>query len=72
MLITHGTVDDEDLPERTEEFVADARAAGIEVDVHWCEGAGHGLVNEVCTDDYGTWVLDFFTAAVEGAERQAS
>jgi len=64
MLITHGTADVEDLPERTEEFVADAEAAGIPVQLHWCEGAGHGLVVSVCTDAYGQWVLDFFTAAV--------
>ena len=64
LLITHGTADDEDLPERTEELIAAAEAQGIAVELHWCEGAGHGMVIDVCTDDYATWVLDFFSAAV--------
>ena len=63
LLITHGTADDENLPERTEQFVADARAAGLSVDLQWCQGAGHGLVDDVCPDDYATWVRDCFTAA---------
>jgi fermentation-respiration switch protein FrsA (DUF1100 family) len=63
LLITHGTADDEDEPARTEQFVADATAAGLAVDLHWCEGAGHGQVVDVCTDDYAAWVRDFFTAA---------
>lgn len=63
MLVTHGTADDEDLPERTEEFVADAVAAGIPVTLQWCEGAGHGRVDDVCPDDYASWVRDFFLTA---------
>jgi pimeloyl-ACP methyl ester carboxylesterase len=63
LLVTHGTADDEDLPERTEEFVADAVAAGIPVEQHWCEGAGHGRVDDVCPADFATWVRDFFIAA---------
>jgi pimeloyl-ACP methyl ester carboxylesterase len=66
LLITHGTADDEDLPERTEELIAAAEAASIALEVHWCEGAGHGLVIDVCTADYATWVRDFFTVAAEG------
>jgi uncharacterized protein len=65
LLITHGRLDDEDLPERTEELVATAEAAGISVELHWCDGAGHGRVIDVCTDDYATWVRDFFTAAMD-------
>ena len=67
LLITHGTADDEDLPERTEQFVADATAAGLQVELHWCEGAGHGRVDDVCPDDYAVWVRDFFTAAAAAA-----
>jgi dipeptidyl aminopeptidase/acylaminoacyl peptidase len=63
VLVTHGTADDEDLPERTEELVADAVAAGIPVSLHWCEGAGHGRVDDVCPDEYATWVRDFFLTA---------
>lgn len=63
LLVTHGTADDENLPERTEELVADAAAAGIPVELHWCEGAGHGRVDDVCPDDYARWIRDFFIAA---------
>jgi pimeloyl-ACP methyl ester carboxylesterase len=63
LLITHGTADDQDLPPRTEQFVRDAKAAGISVELHWCEGAGHGQVVDVCRDDFAIWVFDFFTAA---------
>jgi pimeloyl-ACP methyl ester carboxylesterase len=63
MLVTHGTADDEDVPERTEQLVADAAAAGIPVELHWCEGAGHGRVDDVCPDEFGTWIRDFFSAA---------
>lgn len=64
LLLTHGTADDEDLPERTEEFFADATAAGLPIALQWCDGAGHGVVIDVCTDAYAGWVRDFFTAAV--------
>ena len=61
MLLTHGTADDEDLPHRTEAFAADAEAAGIPVELHWCEGAGHGHVDDVCPDDFARWLHDFFS-----------
>ena len=61
MLLTHGTADDEDLPHRTESFAADAAAAGIPVELQWCEGAGHGHVNDVCSEDFAAWIDDFFT-----------
>lgn len=64
LLVTHGTADDENLPERTEEFVADAIAAGLSVELQWCDGAGHGLVDDVCPDEYATWVRDFFSGAL--------
>jgi pimeloyl-ACP methyl ester carboxylesterase len=66
LLVTHGTADDEDLPERTETFVGDATAAGIPAELRWCDGAGHGMVDDVCPDDYAAWVRDFFTAAATG------
>jgi dipeptidyl aminopeptidase/acylaminoacyl peptidase len=66
MLVTHGTADEEDLPERTEAFVADATAAGIPVELHWCEGAGHGMVDDVCPDELAAWVRDFFNSAADG------
>jgi pimeloyl-ACP methyl ester carboxylesterase len=61
MLLTHGTADDEDLPYRTESFAAEAAAAGIPVELQWCEGAGHGHVNDVCSEDFARWIHDFFS-----------
>jgi hypothetical protein len=61
MLLTHGTADDEDLPHRTEAFAADAAAAGIPVELQWCEGAGHGHVEDVCSDDFARWTHVFFS-----------
>jgi pimeloyl-ACP methyl ester carboxylesterase len=61
MLLTHGTADDEDLPYRTAQFARDAEAAGIPVELHWCEGAGHGKVDDLCADDFQRWTHDFFT-----------
>lgn len=63
LLVTHGTADDENLPERTEHFLAEAQAAGTPIDLHWCGGAGHGMVDDVCPADYATWVRDFFMQA---------
>jgi hypothetical protein len=63
LLVTHGTADDEDLPERTEQLVAEARAAGLAVELRWCEGAGHGMVIDRCPADYAEWVAGFFSAA---------
>jgi pimeloyl-ACP methyl ester carboxylesterase len=63
LLVTHGAADDEDLPERTEQFVADAAAAGLAVELRWCEGAGHGMVIDRCPAAYAEWVSSFFTAA---------
>jgi pimeloyl-ACP methyl ester carboxylesterase len=63
LLITHGTADVEDLPERTRQLIADAAAGGTPVDAEWCEGAGHGKVVDVCADEFATWVRDFFTGA---------
>ena len=65
VLLSHGTADTEDLPERTRAFFADAEAAGVEIELHWCEGAGHnasaGMPVWVCRDDFAAWMLDFFS-----------
>ena len=66
VLLTHGTADSENLPERTEAFAAELRAAGVPTELQCCEGAGHGLVDDICPDDYATWTRDFFTRALVG------
>ena len=68
MLLTHGTADNEDLPERTQAFYNEATADGIPVELHWCDGSGHnapaGMPAEVCKDAFGQWTSDFFSSAL--------
>jgi len=70
VLLSHGTADTEDLPERTQDFYDRARDAGVEIELHWCEGAGHnaaaGMPVWVCRDAFAAWMLDFFTGALAG------
>jgi pimeloyl-ACP methyl ester carboxylesterase len=61
VLLTHGTADSEDLPERTQQFADDALAAGVGVELHWCQGAPHGEVQAICPADFAAWTHDFFT-----------
>jgi pimeloyl-ACP methyl ester carboxylesterase len=71
VLLSHGTGDTEDLPERTEAFYDAAVAAGVEAELHWCEGAGHnssvGMPVWVCRDDFAGWMRNFFTRTLAGA-----
>ena len=70
ILLSHGTADNEDLPARTQEFYDAAVAAGVDVELHWCEGAGHnapaGMPVVVCHDEFGQWMLDFFSRTLTG------
>jgi pimeloyl-ACP methyl ester carboxylesterase len=65
VLLSHGTADTEDLPDRTQAFYDEARAAGVDIELHWCEGAGHnaeaGMPVWVCRDDFAAWMLAFFS-----------
>jgi fermentation-respiration switch protein FrsA (DUF1100 family) len=65
LLLTHGTADNEDLPERTQAFYEEARAAGVPAELKWCEGSGHGaaagMPEELCRDAFDGWVRGFFT-----------
>lgn len=71
VLLSHGTADNEDLPERTQAFYDDARAAGVEIELHWCEGAGHnapaGMPVWVCRDAFASWMRDFFSRNLAGS-----
>lgn len=64
LLLTHGTADTEDLPERTQAFFDDAVAAGIPAELYWCPDSGHnapaGMPAEVCADEFAGWTRDFF------------
>jgi pimeloyl-ACP methyl ester carboxylesterase len=71
ILLSHGTADTEDLPARTQTFYDDAVAAGVDIELHWCEGAGHnapaGMPVWVCRDDFAAWMSDFFSRTLGGA-----
>jgi pimeloyl-ACP methyl ester carboxylesterase len=71
VLLSHGTADTEDLPARTQAFYDDALAAGVEIELHWCDGAGHnaaaGMPVWVCRDDFAGWMLDFFSRTLVDA-----
>ncbi|MEO5705033.1 MAG: alpha/beta fold hydrolase [Candidatus Limnocylindrales bacterium] len=60
ILLTHGLADVIDRPaDSLERNVAAATAAGIDIEVHTCIGAGHGEVVTVCSGDWARWVLTF-------------
>lgn len=71
VLLSHGRADTEDLPARTEAFYANAIDAGMEIELHWCDGAGHnapaGMPVWVCREDFAAWMLDFFMRTIGGA-----
>jgi pimeloyl-ACP methyl ester carboxylesterase len=68
ILLTHGSADNEDLPERTQAFFNELKTAGVAAELHWCEGSGHnapaGMPAEVCRADFATWMSDFFSRAL--------
>jgi pimeloyl-ACP methyl ester carboxylesterase len=68
LLLTHGTADNEDLPERTQAFYEQALTAGVKAEIEWCANSGHnataGMPVNVCRADYAKWVRDFFTRAL--------
>lgn len=65
ILLTHGTADNEDLPERTQAMYDRAAADGLDVELHFCDGSGHnapaGMPVVVCREAFGEWMRDFFT-----------
>ena len=63
MLLTHGSADAIDRPaDSLDRNVAAAQAAGISIEVHLCDGAGHGKVVMVCAADWTRWVQTFLAA----------
>ena len=61
IMLTHGTADSQDLPARTQEFYDQAKADGLTIELHWCEGADHGHLNDHCAGEAGRWLDTFFT-----------
>ncbi len=69
LLVIHGTADTEDLPHRTESFVAHARSLDIPVELEWCPDSGHnalaGMPVDVCADAFADWTRTFFASALQ-------
>jgi fermentation-respiration switch protein FrsA (DUF1100 family) len=66
VLLIHGGSDtDAPTPGATRMLDA-AEAAGVPVELHLCPGANHGQTNDVCPDDYGTWLNDFLERTLGG------
>lgn len=64
LLLLHGTADQDDVSEESVEVnLAEARRLGVDVALHYCEGAGHAAVIETCAADYGAWVSAFLDRA---------
>jgi pimeloyl-ACP methyl ester carboxylesterase len=66
VLLLHGTADRVDRPEHSaDRTFAAAQAAGVPVELHYCEGATHGAVIDKCTAAWAAWV-DAFLAPLVG------
>jgi pimeloyl-ACP methyl ester carboxylesterase len=64
VLLIHGSADLIDRPaDSLEPNVRAARDAGVDVEVHVCDGAGHGSVIDTCPADWATWATSFLEAA---------
>jgi acetyl esterase/lipase len=64
VLILQGTADRFLQPDAAEDLAAAAREAGVPVEVQTCDGAGHSRLDEVCPDEYRTWVLGFLARSL--------
>lgn len=65
LAIIYGTADFEDQPDRNARVLYEAaRAAGVPVEIHACEGATHGQVVNTCPDAYTTWVGSLLERAI--------
>jgi pimeloyl-ACP methyl ester carboxylesterase len=69
VLLIHGTADEEDLPDRTQDFYDRLLSDGVDVELRWCEDSGHradaGMPVDVCPEAFGAWVRDFFSEALQ-------
>ena len=59
VLILQGSEDREMQPDTAQQLADKAAAAGVSAEVQICPGAGHSQIDEVCADDYRSWVLGF-------------
>jgi pimeloyl-ACP methyl ester carboxylesterase len=64
VLILQGTADRFLQPDAAENLAVAAREAGVQAEVQTCAGAGHSRLEEVCPDEYRTWVLGFLARSL--------
>jgi pimeloyl-ACP methyl ester carboxylesterase len=66
VLLLHGTADSVDRPEHSaDRTFSAAQAAGVPVELHYCEGATHGRVIDTCPAAWAAWVDAFLGPLVE-------
>jgi fermentation-respiration switch protein FrsA (DUF1100 family) len=60
LLVIHGTADRNDVPATSADvIVAEAKDAGVDVELRMCESGTHGELVEACPDDWATWAVSF-------------
>ena len=60
LLVIHGTADIHDIAaDSADVMVAEAKASGVDVELHMCEGGAHGQLVEACPDEWQTWAESF-------------
>jgi len=64
VLLLHGALDRIDQPAESADLNAAAgRQAGVPVELHYCEAAGHGGVIDACPTQWADWAIAFLDAA---------
>jgi len=65
VLLTHGSADAVDVPvESAQRNLGAAMAAGVPVALHYCPGATHGHVIDVCPAEWARWTTSFLEGAM--------
>jgi uncharacterized protein len=64
VLLLHGADDRDAPPGGATNMFETAQAAGVPAELHFCPGAAHGKIDDVCAGDYGRWMNDFLERAL--------
>jgi alpha-beta hydrolase superfamily lysophospholipase len=59
VLVLQGDADEQIEDDAAEQLAAEAREAGVTIEVQRCPGATHATLLETCPDAYRDWVLGF-------------
>jgi pimeloyl-ACP methyl ester carboxylesterase len=66
VLLIHGAADRDAPTEGATRMFEAARDAAVQVELRLCPGADHGRTNDLCPDEYGTWLNDFLGRVLGG------